>query len=494
MARKIYRITLSRPLYLFSIVCLLFASLNASADVFSEIEGLQPGEWYQIPNSNMSSVTPDWTSMPEPPENAGSNIRAIMLAWSGGAYDTKRQRFIVFGGGHTDYAGNELYVFSMHSYKWQRLTDPSTIFEDHTSNPMYNVPCQTCAPKHCDDHPGDPVVCGDISDPNVGMSPTLNLYRGLVKSVIDSRVYIRPASRHTYSGILYIPEPIDRFFSAGGSMWRRMESDGRPWFFDFENLQWDSETAMSYGWPACVTCPRISSPASVYDSVSGHIWIHKGGTAELWEFDPISYTWTQRSHFGGGIGPNYSSVFDSETRRMYLIGGEKTGTGHVYYYNLSDTGSNITLHELPTYGHTEIQTIFAPGVCYHASSKQVVAWAGTSKVSDGNNKWTPSTIGDKVYLLDVNPSSASYGRWTKLEPQGRSAGVPESNFEPPPDSSESRNNGTWGRWQYAPAKNLFIGVNSIDSNVYVYKLSSSPSFPDSKRPSSPENLRIQYPR
>jgi hypothetical protein len=48
-----------------------------------------------------------------------------MTAWSGGTYDTKRDRLIVWGGGHADYAGNEVYVFDINSLKWQRLTNPS---------------------------------------------------------------------------------------------------------------------------------------------------------------------------------------------------------------------------------------------------------------------------------------------------------------------------------------------------------------------------------
>jgi len=48
-----------------------------------------------------------------------------MTAWSGGAFDTTRDRLVVWGGGHADYPGNELYVFDLGTLRWQRLTDPS---------------------------------------------------------------------------------------------------------------------------------------------------------------------------------------------------------------------------------------------------------------------------------------------------------------------------------------------------------------------------------
>ena len=44
---------------------------------------------------------------PKPPGNAG----AITGAWNGAALDTKRNRLLVTGGGHLDYAGNEIYAF-----------------------------------------------------------------------------------------------------------------------------------------------------------------------------------------------------------------------------------------------------------------------------------------------------------------------------------------------------------------------------------------------
>ncbi|HZF26871.1 MAG TPA: hypothetical protein VEZ88_11470 [Steroidobacteraceae bacterium] len=50
----------------------------------------------------------------------------IMAAWSGGAFDTKRSRLLVWGGGHSDYAGNELYAFDVAAGQWSRLSNPSS--------------------------------------------------------------------------------------------------------------------------------------------------------------------------------------------------------------------------------------------------------------------------------------------------------------------------------------------------------------------------------
>ena len=69
------------------------------------VDDLQPGHWFEVPNSQLLDVTPAQV----PPGIEG--YPAIMDSWSGGAYDTARDRLIVWGGGHAAYSGNEVYVF-----------------------------------------------------------------------------------------------------------------------------------------------------------------------------------------------------------------------------------------------------------------------------------------------------------------------------------------------------------------------------------------------
>src|SRR5690242_10068870 len=68
--------------------------------------------WYQIPNSKLSQVCPSGTYP------ACLNVGA----YSGGTMDTTRNRMIVWGGGHDDYGGNEVYAFDMNTLTPMRLT------------------------------------------------------------------------------------------------------------------------------------------------------------------------------------------------------------------------------------------------------------------------------------------------------------------------------------------------------------------------------------
>src|SRR5262249_18906655 len=57
--------------------------------------------------------------------NTGPN--AIMAAWSGAALDTVSESLLVWGGGHGDYGGNEVYAFSFDTLTWSRKSDPSSV-------------------------------------------------------------------------------------------------------------------------------------------------------------------------------------------------------------------------------------------------------------------------------------------------------------------------------------------------------------------------------
>src|SRR5215467_3275959 len=87
-------------------VCAL-AGLSSPRAAAGPIEDLQAGYWYEIPNSHVRQFLPN----PVPPGNPAY----LMRAWSGGAYDSKRDRLIVWGGGHGDYGGNEIYAFDVNT-------------------------------------------------------------------------------------------------------------------------------------------------------------------------------------------------------------------------------------------------------------------------------------------------------------------------------------------------------------------------------------------
>lgn len=231
---------------------LLVALLSVLFIQAGPLEDLKPGCWYEVPNSHLYDVRPTGYSA------------NVMSPWSGGAYDTKRERLIVWGGGHGDYGGNEIYVFDVATLKWARLNDPSP-------------------------DPGGEDTDGD-------------------RRLADGT----PGSRHTYDYLEYIPDPIDRFFVGGGSGVYRdgQNKDFNTYYFDFNTLQW--ETKMVLGAPASI------GATTDYDPVTGCVY---QGLGHLYKWDTQTNLWTQEITYSNP-GQEVTAALDPKRRKYVLIGQE----------------------------------------------------------------------------------------------------------------------------------------------------------------------------
>src|SRR3974390_1985088 len=75
--------------------------------------------WHQLANTNMTSVclgnVPNGMySDPSMTTTTKYNFDCYqIIPWSSGAADDKNQRLIVWGGGHSDYAGNEVSALNL---------------------------------------------------------------------------------------------------------------------------------------------------------------------------------------------------------------------------------------------------------------------------------------------------------------------------------------------------------------------------------------------
>ena len=377
--------------YIISMLITLFFGLLIQVEIAQggPIEDLKPGEWYECPNSKINAVLPD----PIPPGSYGP--KSITHAWNSAAYDTKRDRYIITGGGHNDYGGNEIYAFDMNTLKWSRIWGPSPDI------PPIQGPCNET-----------------YSDGN-------------------------PRSRHTYDGLEYLPN-VDKFWVHGGSLYcgGGAASLG-TWTFDFDTLEW-SRAANGYQ-------TRELEEVSAYDPVTGKVYAAGPASAQkLSEYDPVADGWTMRGD--SSINYGQSAVIDPVRRKFISM-----GRGTVLYFTLNPSG-NLTRQTLNTTGATDIVNSRYPGIAYDSASDRLVAWKG----------------GTDVYVLDLDTRV-----WTRVPPAPTNKVVPTS----PPSQ------GTYGKWQYVPSKDVFIVVNSISENVYVYRLSTSTTpATDTEAPSTPVNL------
>jgi hypothetical protein len=227
--------------------------------------------WHSLANTKLQAYCP--------PDNFGSsgyafasNCVNVVEAWSSGVMDTKRNRLIVWGGGHNDYYGNEVYAVNLDSLTAQRLNNPS-------------VPT------------------------NLGKSPTDTLADGT------------PNSRHTYDGITYM-ENVDKMFVYGGGYAAAAGTLGTDtWLLNMATMQWQK---MSPSGPLPRAVPGI---VTAYDKNTGKVFIHDDSS--LYSYDASTNAYTRLTN-GTGIDYHCTAVIDPVRKKFVVIGG-----GDAWSYDLT---------------------------------------------------------------------------------------------------------------------------------------------------------------
>jgi hypothetical protein len=357
-----------RALTIASLAALLSPQL-ARADA---IDDLPVGQWYKVPNSKLEAVKPS----PTPPGNTGPS--SIMIAWSGGAYDTNRDRLIVWGGGHSDYAGNELYVFDLTTLKWTRLTDPSNPTGGSESSGVY----------------------GDG----------------------------RPRSTHTYSELTFSANTGKFYYIGLGAVWQNGAHSHKSGAFNFQTNNWEDIAAK----------PSIGlnrSNVVAYDSQTGKIWVNAGEERTMMSYDPAANAWQTYAEWSQQFLPVtlYATAAISPADRQMVA----VGNNQFFVWDLRNP-SQVSVPKVN--GSSAVVSQNAPGFVFDSATGKYVGWVG----------------GATVYTLD--PKTLA---WTTVAPAAGNTVVPTN----PPSQ------GTYGRFQYSPRRNVFVVVNGIDQDVYVYRLS-----------------------
>lgn len=123
----------TRRLALLAGALLPLAAPAAQSDVLSVLAGMSDGSWAKLNTNSFSSV---WTPMElraMSNTSYSSQPESIITAWSSFAWDSNRSQLWLYGGGHANYAGNEMYTFNTSTFEWQRASLPSQVTK-YTSN------------------------------------------------------------------------------------------------------------------------------------------------------------------------------------------------------------------------------------------------------------------------------------------------------------------------------------------------------------------------
>lgn len=264
------------------------------------------GHWVELEDSRLEDVFPRPGMVP-------GNPAAVVGAWSGGVYDSERNAMVLWGGGHADYAGNEVYAFDLDTTTWTRLTDPSLD------------------------------VGGDEAS---GYYPD-----GL------------PRSRHTYDYLVFVPD-FDALCSVGGA---GMYMSGQ-----ITTTNFDCFDLATHEWSARAPAP-IGTVAGIadYDPQSGRV-AYVGGPQlrYLSQYEPASDTWTAYGDnlTNGGLGLRLTGRVDPGARLFVGV-----GAGAIYTWGLDMKGEILQTavslaNPPPDFDQSN------PGLAYSDALGQLVWW------------------------------------------------------------------------------------------------------------------------
>jgi hypothetical protein len=157
--------------------------------------GPQPFQvgWTEMANTTPNTQCPSTTTFPGIGGSTGCDP-AVMSAWNGGFKETKRNLLLFWGGGHSDYFGNEIYYVDPLKRTVGRLTNPA-------------------------------------SNPNASCSGTL------------TQIFVwqngTPNSPHGYTGMGYMPH-VDKSLFAMGDLTRGNNTCPLSALSDAGGRRWDS--------------------------------------------------------------------------------------------------------------------------------------------------------------------------------------------------------------------------------------------------------------
>ena len=397
------------------------------------LASIPEGGWVKANSNFFSDVWPTGASLP-PPTPGGPH--QIIPAWSGFAWDTRRSDLILFGGGHANYVGNEVYVWKGSGGQWTRGSLPS----------------------------------------RVDLSTSLVIGNGA------------PQSSHTYQTNSYVPL-LDRFVVFGGAAWNSggplVNANGRtgPWWWDPDKAGankvggqagtgWDPSSLGTDSWQVRSdpwlgqAGPSFVDGTSAYRTENGNdvLYVTMDSNASGW---PGLYRYQLGTSNTPDIFQNvgtasegavmYAGTAAIDTQHgLYVRTALGTGPpGDLAVWRLSDNnpanpGANRDIAvQLFDVNGTPVNFAGGASIAYDSINSQFVIWDGLDR----------GTVWLTIASFNLDGSLAPF--WTVKR-------APSTTLAQPVGSHV---NSVLGKWKYAPELRAFVALDSpaASGDVWLYK-------------------------
>ena len=243
-----------------------------------------------------------------------------------------------------------------------------------------------------------------------------------------------PRSRHTYDYIEFVPA-VNRLISFGGAALYPYGNTATRRISEFDPAARSWVTGRRTDVPGGGN--MIGAHARL-DPVSGDVFFLAGQRAAPARYSPANDQW--REGWGRAYVRVHATAAIDPQRRLFVLIGSGAGAPQAFKWDLDRPGPVTDLRGVTT-GDKEAEQAYAPGFDFHRPSGVFVAWSG----------------GADVRVLDPKA-----WRWTLRRPACGNRIVP----------GPALSTGTYGRFRYVPALDLFVLMNGVDRNVLLYRLAS----------------------
>ncbi|WP_296443761.1 DNRLRE domain-containing protein [Rhodoferax sp. UBA5149] len=420
------------------------ASAPDVSNLLSIVAGMAEGEWRRVNLNAFSSV---WTPADLRPLLSKSNPdpSRLILAWSSFAWDSNRAALLLYGGGHANYRGNDVYLWRASTQMWERASLPSEMVQTPLGywNAIDGVDKAPASAHTYDNTIFLPIldrmlVLGGAADPNGGpyiTQDTATTARVTGPYLFDpSRANADRVGGSTGSHVKRVapyPEIV------GGNMWSNRES-------------WLNASASSV--PPVET---LSNGCTGYAVEAGRDVVYLRTASRLYRYEisdlanPAADVWKQvNRYYYGGSGGQGTCGYDP-LRKIFLSTHLKTP---FIFWDLSNSNpGNLDKMITPVDPSGEFPTLLSSGEIqmrncgleFDPVRNDFKLWCGDGRV------WT----------VTPPPTPVATG-WTIVKAALPASAVP----------TESLGTGILGKWKYVPNLDVFMGLaDAVQGNIWVYK-------------------------
>lgn len=414
-------------------------------NLLDTVAAMPEGGWQKV---NLNSFSAVWT----PPElrqlygSSNPTPSKIILAWSSFAWDSARARLVLYGGGHANYRGNDVYLWDATTQLWQRGSLPSAMVQDALGNwnAVDGVARAPAAAHTYDNTMYFPlldrvVVLGGAADANGGhflTQATATTSRKTGPYLFDpSRADGDKVGGSTGSHVQRVaPYPS----IVGGDMWSNRES----WLNASAGSTPPKESFVN----GCTGLAVENGKDVAYVRTAHRVYrytIHDLA-------NPAADTWEQVGrYFSTGSGSQATCAYDT-SRKLLVVAGRNAVP--FVYWNLNTPAANN--NEVP------FTPVDPTGEFALLLSSNAIDLRYCAMEFDPQRNHHKLWCGDgRVWSLNP-PAAPSASGWTIVKAAAPATAVP----------GESVGTGILGKWKYIPNLDVFMGLaDPVLGNIWIYK-------------------------